>query len=84
MEEVEKYIIYAISSMQRNYIYVGMTQNLDERFERHNSGRNKTTAPYIPFEVIFTEVVFGSKAEARIREKYWKSGTGKRKLRKLK
>ncbi len=74
--------IYAISSIAHNYIYVGMTQNLEERLKRHNSGREKTTRAYLPFEVIFTEVCM-SRPEARKREKYWKSGIGKEKLRRL-
>jgi len=75
--------VYAISSVNRNYIYVGMTENLEERIKRHNSGREKTTKPYIPFILIFSEVC-NNRIEARNREKYWKSGIGKEKLRALK
>ncbi|MEG9327313.1 GIY-YIG nuclease family protein [Salinimicrobium catena] len=59
-----------------------MTQNLEERLRRHNSGREKTTKPYLPFELIFTEIC-NSRSEGRKREKYWKSGIGKEKLRRL-
>ena len=75
------FYIYAISSLHRNYIYVGMTKNLEERVERHNSGRERTTKPYRPFRLIYTEEIDGERAEARKREKYWKSGIGKEKLR---
>ena len=78
------YYIYAISSLNKNYIYVGMTKNLKDRYQRHNKGREKTTRPYIPFKLIFVEKVYGERSEARIREKYWKSGVGKEKLRLLK
>jgi len=77
------FYIYALSSLNRNYIYVGMTQDLDERIERHNQGREKITKAYRPFELIYSEVLDVERIEARKREKYWKSGIGKEKLRKI-
>ena len=68
--------VYALKSLRRNYIYVGMTQNLTERFSRHNKGYERTTKPYRPFKLIFSEK-FNSRKEARVREKYLKSGAGK-------
>ena len=65
------YIVYAIASTHRNYIYVGMTSNIEERLHRHNSGYEKTTKPYAPFDLIFTEQC-EDRIEARKREKYWK------------
>jgi len=76
------YTVYAISSLHKNYIYVGMTSELEVRIARHNSGKNKSTKPYAPFKLIFTEIV-ESRVEARKREKYWKSGTGKEQLKRL-
>ena len=75
------FYVYALSSMSKNYIYVGMTRNLDERMKRHNEGRERTTKAYTPFILIFSETINGTRKEARIREKYWKSGVGKEKLR---
>mgnify|MGYP000456786517 CR=1 FL=1 len=77
------YIVYAISSLEANYIYVGLTSNLEERLKSHNRGYEKTTKFYAPFELIFTETC-ENRQEARKREKHWKSGVGKEKLRKLK
>lgn len=76
------YKVYAIKSKQRNYIYVGMTSNLEERIQRHNSGREKTTRAYRPFELIYSEDQ-PTREEARKREKYFKSGVGKEFLKKL-
>jgi putative endonuclease len=59
-----------------------MTQNIEERIKRHNDGRERTTKFYTPFELIYSEVC-ETRVQARIREKYWKSGVGKEKLRKL-
>ncbi|NAS31979.1 GIY-YIG nuclease family protein [Flavobacteriaceae bacterium R38] len=74
------FCVYAISSLEKNYIYVGLTQNLEERLKRHNKGWEKTTKPYAPFKLIFQEIV-NTRIEVREREKYWKSGVGKEKLR---
>ena len=74
------FYVYALSSLKHNYIYVGLTQNLDNRIKRHNAGREKTTKFYKPFELIYSEVC-NTRVEARVREKYWKSGIGKEKLR---
>ena len=76
------FYVYAISSLKHNYIYVGMTENIDVRVKRHNDGRERTTKFYRPFVIIYTEECENRK-EARIREKYWKSGVGKEKLRYL-
>ena len=72
--------VYAISSLIKNYIYVGMTKDVELRLARHNKGREKTTKPYAPFRLIYTEVC-ANRVKARMREKYWKSGIGKQKLR---
>jgi len=76
------YTVYAIKSLTRNYIYVGMTSDLAKRLERHNMGYEQTTKPYRPFVMIYSEIV-ETREEARIREKYFKSGIGKDFLRKL-
>ena len=75
------FYIYAIASIEKNYIYVGLTKNINDRVLRHNKGRERTTRAYRPFELIFTETVNGSRSDARKREKYWKSGVGKEQLR---
>ncbi|MCW8849188.1 MAG: GIY-YIG nuclease family protein [Melioribacteraceae bacterium] len=77
-----KYYVYAIKSLSRNYIYVGLTNNLERRISDHNKGYNRTTKPYSPFITIYTEE-FNTRIEARNREKYLKSSVGKDFLRKL-
>ena len=76
------YIVYAIKSKIRNYIYVGMTSNLQERMRRHNKGYVKTTRAYRPFDLIYEEK-HTTRQEARKREKYLKSGAGKEFLKNL-
>ena len=73
---------YALSSLQRGYIYVGITSDLERRLKEHNSGKNKTTRPYRPFVLIFKKE-FKTRLEARAYEKKLKSGFGKEFLKTL-
>ena len=77
------YFVYAIKSRNKNYIYVGLTNNPERRITQHNTGKEKTTKSYAPFERILLEH-FETRNEARLREKYLKSGIGKEYLKKLK
>lgn len=79
---VQMYYVYAIKSQNRNYIYVGITSNLARRLAEHNKGKLKTTKPYRPFSIIFSEFC-GVRAAARKREVYLKSGAGKEFLKSL-
>ena len=76
------YYVYAISSTSRNYIYVGLTDNIERRLSEHNGGYNKTTKPYAPFILLYSECV-KNRIEARAREKYLKSGVGRAFLKSL-
>ncbi|MDF1612162.1 GIY-YIG nuclease family protein [Stygiobacter electus] len=77
------YYVYIISSTIRNYTYIGITNSLERRINQHNSGYNKTTKPYRPFKLIYFEELKDRK-EARVREKYFKSGVGREKIKLLK
>jgi putative endonuclease len=76
------YYVYAINSLSRTYIYVGISDNVARRVSQHNSGSNKTTRAYRPFELIYSES-YPTRAQARLREKYLKSGVGKEFLKSL-
>jgi len=76
------YLVYAIKSLVKNYIYVGMTNNLKRRLKQHNTKQSQATKAYAPFKVIYTET-FPNRKQARSREKYLKSGVGKEFLKNL-
>ncbi|MDO8517862.1 MAG: GIY-YIG nuclease family protein [bacterium] len=76
------YWVYALKSNIQKYIYVGMTNDIDRRIAEHNAGRAKTTKPYAPFKLIYSETA-GDRQSARKREKYLKSGIGKEFLKNL-
>ena len=77
-----KFTVYAIRSIKKNYTYVGLTGNLEKRLFYHNNGYEKTTKSYSPFELIFAEN-FETRMEAREKEKFLKSGVGRKFLKSL-
>ncbi|OGH69327.1 MAG: endonuclease [Candidatus Magasanikbacteria bacterium RIFCSPHIGHO2_01_FULL_47_8] len=77
------YYTYAISSLAHNYIYVGISDNPTRRIAQHNKGYERTTKPYAPFKELLIEE-FQTRAQAREREKYLKSGVGKEFLKEIK
>ena len=79
---MEDFFVYAIKSLSKNYIYVGLTNNLERRIQEQNSGRGRSTKSYAPFRLIYSEKI-GARIEARKREKYLKSGIGKEFLKKI-
>ena len=70
------FYVYTICSIKRNYIYPGLTDNVERRFHEHQSGNNGTTKPFRPFKIILIEE-YGNRSDARKREKFFKSGLGK-------
>jgi putative endonuclease len=74
------YYVYVLQSLKDQRTYVGYSDNVERRIEEHNSGRSKATKHRRPFKLLFIEK-FRTAAEAKQREKYWKSGGGRRKLK---
>ena len=74
--------VYAIVSLVDSRIYVGQTQDVKKRLTEHNKGSTKSTKGYIPWKLFFYET-YENRDQARIKEKYWKSGIGKEKLKLL-
>jgi putative endonuclease len=76
------FYVYALQSLSRNYLYVGMTNSLPRRIRQHQLGQNKTTKPYLPFKLVFQQE-FSTREGAREKEIYLKSGVGKQFLKSL-
>ena len=77
------FYVYAIQSVSKKYIYVGLTNNIERRILEHNKGENRSTKAFKPFVLIYTEQC-ETRMQARIREKYLKSGVGKEFLKSVK
>ena len=58
-------------------MYTGFTYNLRKRFKEHNDGKSTYTKHRGPYKLIYYEACLDEN-DARQREKYLKSGTGKR------
>ncbi|OGU64644.1 MAG: endonuclease [Ignavibacteria bacterium RBG_16_36_9] len=74
------FTVYALKSLNHNFTYIGMTEKFDERFVRHNKGDVRSTKRFAPFKLIYTENCETGQ-QAREREKYLKSSSGKRFLK---
>jgi len=70
---------YILKSREKDWFYAGYTEDLKKRFIEHQNGLSPATKPYRPFSLIFYEA-FKSKADAKRREKYFKTNKGKRAL----
>lgn len=70
-----KFYVYIIQSEKNNSIYVGYTENLKARIERHNLGYVISTKSRKPWRLIYCEY-FINMSDAKAREKYLKSGYG--------
>lgn len=69
------YYVYLLVC-KNNRPYVGCTENLKERIERHNKGHVPATKPLLPVQLI-AYFAFSNKYTAFNFEKYLKSGSGR-------
>ena len=73
--------VYVLQSELYGRYYVGLTNDLARRLKEHNQGKMKYTKAYRPWKVVYQEDCMDYEA-ARRREKYFKSGGGRRWLQK--
>ncbi len=71
-----KYFVYILHSETFLRLYIGQTNNLHSRFERHNAGMVRFTKPYRPWKILYTES-YETRSLAIKREKFLKSGKGR-------
>jgi putative endonuclease len=71
---------YVLQSQKDGKWYTGSTKDLRKRLNEHNTGRVFSTKNRGPFEVIYYEACC-NESDARYREKYLKTGMGKRYLK---
>ncbi len=74
------FYVYLLESLVDGLWYTGYTNNLKKRLMQHNSGYNLSTKRRAPFKVIYCEICI-NESDAIAREKYLKSGMGKRYLK---
>lgn len=64
----------------KNWIYVGITNNLEKRLKEHNSGKVISTKSYRPLKLMYSENIDDYKSGRKL-EKYYKSNSGKEYLK---
>jgi len=70
------YYVYILQSLKNLNYYTGLTKNTKRRLQEHNSKQTKSNKSYAPFKIVYTEK-YQTLSEARDREKFFKSGTGR-------
>jgi putative endonuclease len=58
-----KFYIYILQSTKTAKFYIGQNQNLEKRFDEHNSGKSKYTSKDAPWNLVWYSVV-GTRKES--------------------
>lgn len=74
------YFVYVLESTKDNSWYIGQTSDLKDRLKKHNSKQVLSTKSKSPYKLIYFEGYL-HRADAMRREKYLKSGAGRKKLK---
>ncbi len=77
-----EYFVYILFSPTFNSTYVGQTQDVGSRLDRHNRGMVQSTRRYLPWVLVHVET-FPSRSAAMKREQWYKSGAGRRTIDQL-
>ena len=76
------YYVYVLLSNKDYNFYIGFTENIQQRLDEHNAGKNASTKLRQPLKLIYCEG-HTSKSDALRREKYFKSSKGKTTLKQI-
>ena len=76
------YYVYILQSTVTNRYYVGHTQDIQNRLDRHNKKRVRSTKSGVPWKLVYTEL-FNTKSDAYKREMQIKSYKGGNAFREL-
>ena len=73
----ELYYVYVLKSELDGMFYSGCTNDLRKRLKQHQSGQVVSTQKKLPIKLVYYEMCL-DQSDAYRREKYLKSGMGKR------
>jgi len=74
--------LYILINEAKTRTYTGVADDVEKRLIDHNSGKIKSSRPYRPYKIIHTES-FETLSEDRQKEKFYKSTTGRRRLKEM-
>jgi len=73
---------YILRSLKNGKLYLGQTSDLKKRLTSHNSGKNKATKSYMPFELLYYSA-FKNEKDAVNCEQYFKTTAGWKRLHRM-
>ena len=76
------YFVYILQSEKDGRLYIGLTDNIERRPKEHNEGKSLATKPFRPYKIIYYEAFWDIK-DAKARERFFKSGWGRRSIKKM-
>ena len=75
-----RWYVYLLVSQRTGRWYTGSTVGLQKRILSHNAGKNTATKAGRPWRLVYCEIGL-SREDARARERYLKSGKGRKYLK---
>ena len=76
------YYVYVLLSEKDSNFYIGFSENVEQRLDEHNAGKNVSTKLRRPFKLIYCEG-HTAKSDALRRESYFKTSKGKTTLKQI-
>ena len=74
--------VYILLNEAKTRTYTGVAGDVNKRLALHNTGRVKASRPYRPYNIIHAEE-FETLKESRQKEKFYKSTTGRRRIKEI-
>lgn len=74
------FYVYVLQSLSYNTHYVGSTEDVERRLSEHNAGKCRYTSGRMPWQLVYKEEC-GGRSEAVRRERFLKSGQGRKFLK---
>lgn len=74
--------VYILRSKKNGRIYIGVAKDVSNRLQQHNRGENISTKAHRPWILIRVEE-YSNKLLALRRERFFKSGNGRRVIKNL-
>lgn len=76
------FYVYVLKSLIKDRYYTGQTNDLEKRLSKHNNGKVYSTKNLKPLKLVYFEKL-ESRLESVKREKYLKSATGRKYLKRI-
>jgi len=71
------FYVYVLKSINHGSRYIGSTDNPEKRLAEHNAGKCRYTSGRRPWKIVYLEQ-FARRGEAMKRERFLKSGQGRK------